>query len=58
MMESLERSMIQFHCQQGETLRIHEQYFQEQVEYAKYFFHLIQEEYSQLTFWRQCSSKS
>ena len=25
-MESLERSMIQFHSQQGETLRIHEQY--------------------------------
>jgi acyl transferase domain-containing protein/acyl carrier protein len=47
-MESLERSMIQFHSQQGETLRIHEQYLREQVEYTKHFFQLIQEEYSQL----------
>ena len=47
-MESLERSMMQFHSQQGETLRIHEQYLQEQVEYAKNFFQLIQQEYSQL----------
>ena len=47
-MESLERSMMQFHSQQGETLRIHEQYLREQVEYTKHFFQLIQEEYSQL----------
>ncbi|AFZ24743.1 polyketide-type polyunsaturated fatty acid synthase PfaA [Cylindrospermum stagnale PCC 7417] len=47
-MESLERSMMQFHSQQGETLRIHEQYLQEQVEYAKNFFQLIQQEYSRL----------
>ncbi|MBD2138882.1 acyltransferase domain-containing protein [Anabaena sp. FACHB-1237] len=47
-MESLERSMMQFHAQQGETLRIHEQYLQEQVEYTKNFFQLIQQEYSQL----------
>jgi acyl carrier protein len=47
-MESLERSMIQFHSQQGETLRIHEQYLREQIEYTKHFFQLIQEEYSQL----------
>jgi len=47
-MESLERSMMQFHSQQGETLRIHEQYLQEQVEHTKNFFHLIQQEYSQL----------
>lgn len=47
-MESLERSMMQFHSQQGETLRIHEQYLREQIEYSKHFFQLIQEEYSQL----------
>jgi acyl transferase domain-containing protein len=47
-MESLERSMMQFHSQQGETLRIHEQYLREQIEYTKHFFQLIQEEYSEL----------
>ncbi|MBE9007242.1 acyltransferase domain-containing protein [Fortiea sp. LEGE XX443] len=47
-MEGVERSMMQFHSQQGETLRIHEQYLLEQVEYAKNFFQLIQEQYSQL----------
>jgi len=47
-MESLERSMMQFHNQQGETLRIHEQYLREQVEYTKNFFQIIQQEYSQL----------
>lgn len=47
-MESLERSMMQFHSQQDETLRIHEQYLREQIEYTKHFFQLIQEEYSQL----------
>ncbi|MCC5613912.1 acyltransferase domain-containing protein [Nostoc sp. CHAB 5836] len=47
-MESLERSMMQFHSQQGETLRIHEQYLQEQLEYTKNFFQLIQQEYSQI----------
>jgi polyketide-type polyunsaturated fatty acid synthase PfaA len=46
--ESIERGMMQFHGQQGETLRIHEQYLLEQLEYAKNFFQLIQEEYSQL----------
>ncbi|HLO86975.1 MAG TPA: beta-ketoacyl synthase N-terminal-like domain-containing protein [Nostocaceae cyanobacterium] len=47
-MESVERSMMQFHTQQGETLRVHEQYLQEQVEYTKNFFQLIQQEYSQI----------
>jgi acyl transferase domain-containing protein len=47
-MESLERSMLQFHAQQGETLRIHEQYLREQLEYTKHFFQLIEQEYSQL----------
>ncbi|AFY35882.1 type I polyketide synthase [Calothrix sp. PCC 7507] len=47
-MEGLQRSMMQFHAQQGETLRIHEKYLQEQVEYSKNFFQLIQQQYSQL----------
>ncbi|HYW19231.1 MAG TPA: beta-ketoacyl synthase N-terminal-like domain-containing protein [Nodularia sp. (in: cyanobacteria)] len=46
--ESVERGMMQFHSQQGETLRIHEQYLLEQLEYAKNFFQLIQQEYSQI----------
>ncbi|BAZ12444.1 beta-ketoacyl synthase [Calothrix sp. NIES-4071] len=45
-MESLERSMMQFHSQQSETLRIHEQYLQHQVEHTKNFFQLIQQEYA------------
>ncbi|WGV27389.1 type I polyketide synthase [Halotia branconii] len=48
--ESVERSMMQFHAQQGETLRIHEKYLLEQVEYAKNFFQLIQQEYAQILF--------
>ncbi|MBW4586294.1 acyltransferase domain-containing protein [Aetokthonos hydrillicola Thurmond2011] len=47
-LESLNRSMEQFHTQQGETLRIHEQYLQHQVELTKNFFQLLQQEYSQL----------
>ncbi|MBD2294662.1 acyltransferase domain-containing protein [Anabaena sphaerica FACHB-251] len=47
-METFERSMMQFHSQQSETLRIHEQYLREQVEYTKNFFQLIQQEYSLL----------
>ncbi|WP_413172235.1 beta-ketoacyl synthase N-terminal-like domain-containing protein [Anabaena azotica] len=47
-MESFERSMMQFHNQQAETLRIHEKYLREQVEYTKNFFQLIQQEYSLL----------
>lgn len=47
-MDSFERSMMQFHHQQAETLRIHEQYLREQLEHTKNFFHLIQQEYSLL----------
>ena len=46
--DSLNRSMQQFHNQQGDTLRIHEQYLRKQVEYTKHFFQFIQQEYSQL----------
>ncbi|MEO1377335.1 MAG: beta-ketoacyl synthase N-terminal-like domain-containing protein, partial [Cyanobacteria bacterium J06635_10] len=46
--ESLERGMIQFHSHQGDTLRIHQQYLQNQAEYTKNFFQLIQQEYKQI----------
>ncbi|MDJ0795223.1 MAG: beta-ketoacyl synthase N-terminal-like domain-containing protein [Calothrix sp. MO_167.B12] len=46
--DSLNRSMQQFHSQQGDTLRVHEQYLREQVEYTKNFFQLLQQEYAQL----------
>jgi polyketide-type polyunsaturated fatty acid synthase PfaA len=46
--DSLNRSMQQFHSQQGDTLRVHQQYLREQVEYTQKFFQLIQREYSQL----------
>ncbi|MEM9927123.1 MAG: beta-ketoacyl synthase N-terminal-like domain-containing protein, partial [Cyanobacteria bacterium P01_D01_bin.50] len=46
--ESLERGMIQFHSHQGDTLRIHEQYLQSQIEYTKNFFQLIQQEYQEI----------
>ena len=46
--ESLERGMIQFHSHQGDTLRVHEQYLQDQVEYTKNFFQLVQQEYEQI----------
>lgn len=48
LMESLERSMMQFHSQQGDTLRIHEEYLNNQTEYTKNFFQLIQQEYARL----------
>jgi len=47
-MDSLERSMMQFHAHQGETLRVHEQYLQHQVEYKRNFFQTIQQEYFKL----------
>ena len=46
--DGLNRSMQQFHNQQGDTLRVHEQYLREQVEYTKSFFQLMQQEYSHL----------
>ncbi|MEO1559048.1 MAG: beta-ketoacyl synthase N-terminal-like domain-containing protein, partial [Cyanobacteria bacterium J06632_19] len=45
--ESLERGMVQFHSHQGDTLRVHQQYLQHQVEYTKNFFQHIQQEYEQ-----------
>jgi acyl transferase domain-containing protein/acyl carrier protein len=46
--ESLERGMVQFHSHQGDTLKVHEQYLQNQVEYTKNFFQHIQQEYEQV----------
>ncbi|WP_044290865.1 type I polyketide synthase [Rivularia sp. PCC 7116] len=46
--DSLERGMVQFHSHQGDTLRVHEQYLQHQVEYTKNFFQHIQQEYEQV----------
>ncbi|MEM6752110.1 MAG: beta-ketoacyl synthase N-terminal-like domain-containing protein [Cyanobacteria bacterium P01_C01_bin.38] len=46
--ESLERGMVQFHSHQGDTLKVHEQYLKDQVEYTKNFFQHIQQEYEQV----------
>ncbi len=46
--ESLERGMITFHSHQGDTLKVHEQYLQNQVEYTKNFFQHVQQEYEQI----------
>jgi len=43
--ESSERSMMRFHEHQGETLRIHEEYLNHQMEYANNFFQFIQQQY-------------
>ncbi|MCZ6635240.1 MAG: beta-ketoacyl synthase N-terminal-like domain-containing protein [bacterium] len=48
MVESLERSLTQFYNLQAETLRVHEQYLQGQMEYARTFFQLIQQQYALL----------
>ncbi|MGB7445286.1 MAG: beta-ketoacyl synthase N-terminal-like domain-containing protein, partial [Coleofasciculaceae cyanobacterium] len=47
-LESSERSMMRFHDHQGETLRIHEEYLNQQLEYAKNFFQLMQQQYGLL----------
>jgi len=47
-MESSESSMMRFHDHQAETLRLHEQYLNQQMEYAKTFFQLIQQQYDLL----------
>ncbi|MGL5063227.1 MAG: beta-ketoacyl synthase N-terminal-like domain-containing protein [Microcoleus sp.] len=47
--ESLQHSMMQFHKHHSETLRVHEQYLNQQVDYARNFFQLTQQAYSRLT---------
>jgi acyl transferase domain-containing protein/NAD(P)-dependent dehydrogenase (short-subunit alcohol dehydrogenase family) len=46
--ESLDRSITQFHAQQSETLHVHQQYLQNQLEYTKNFLQILQQEYAQL----------
>lgn len=46
--QSLERSINQFNNQQSDTLRVHEQYLQSQLEYTQNFFRLLQQEYANL----------
>ncbi|MEH2383663.1 MAG: beta-ketoacyl synthase N-terminal-like domain-containing protein [Nostoc sp.] len=50
---SLERGMLQFHNHHSETLRVHEQYLQHQVENSRQFFDRLQQEYSNLVFHTQ-----
>ncbi|MHC5828013.1 MAG: hypothetical protein ACYT04_72020, partial [Nostoc sp.] len=40
--------MLQFHNYHSETLRVHEQYLQHQIEYGRHFFDRLQQEYSNL----------
>ncbi len=43
-----ERSIMRFHEHHGETLRVHEQYLNDQTEHTKKYFQLLQQHYSQL----------
>ncbi|WP_293108294.1 phosphopantetheine-binding protein, partial [Moorena sp. SIOASIH] len=47
-LQSLERSMMQFHQHQGQTLNVHEQYLNHQLEYTKNFFQLVKQQYQQV----------
>ena len=46
--QSLERTMMQFHQQQGQTLNVHEQYLNHQLEYTKNFFQLVKQQYQEV----------
>lgn len=48
MLESLEYSLAQFNQHQKETLQVHGQYLNHQMEYAKIFYHLMQQQNSLL----------
>ncbi len=48
-LESLARSIEQFHAHQNETLGMHNQFLNQQSEYARSFIDLLQEEYQTLT---------
>ncbi|MCP4756342.1 MAG: acyltransferase domain-containing protein [Proteobacteria bacterium] len=43
-MESVERSLTSFHGHQNETLRIHEQFLNNQSEYSRSFFQIMQQQ--------------
>jgi polyketide-type polyunsaturated fatty acid synthase PfaA len=42
--QSLDKSLKQLNQHQGETLQVHAQYLNHQMEYAKIFFHLVQQQ--------------
>jgi polyketide-type polyunsaturated fatty acid synthase PfaA len=44
LLDSLEYGLDQLHQHQGETLQVHGQYLNHQMEYAKIFFHLMQQQ--------------
>lgn len=44
LLDSLEYGLYQLHQHQGETLQVHGQYLNHQMEYAKIFFHLMQQQ--------------
>src|SRR5579883_3432766 len=46
--DSLERSMMQFHNHQAETLHIHKEYLKHQMEYSNNYFQLTRQQYSML----------
>jgi acyl carrier protein len=46
--DSVERSMMQFHKHQAETLHIHEEYLKHQMEYSNNYFQLTRQQYSML----------
>ncbi|HXV98813.1 MAG TPA: hypothetical protein VEC93_10350, partial [Anaerolineae bacterium] len=45
-LDSLGHSMLRFHDHQGETGRIHQEYLNNQAEYFKSFFQLLQQQYA------------
>ncbi|MBW4552048.1 MAG: SDR family NAD(P)-dependent oxidoreductase [Aphanocapsa sp. GSE-SYN-MK-11-07L] len=47
-LQSSERSMMQFHHHQAETLQIHEQFLNHEMEYNNQFFQLVKEQYGLL----------
>jgi acyl transferase domain-containing protein len=46
--ESLERSMTQFHQHHGETLRVHDRSLQHQADHTRSFFQVLHHQYSEL----------
>jgi acyl transferase domain-containing protein len=47
-LKGLERSMMHFHNNQGETLRVHDQHLNQQVSYARDIFQMLQQQYALL----------
>jgi acyl transferase domain-containing protein len=48
-LKGLERSMLHFHNNQGETLKVHDQHLNQQVSYARDIFQMLQQQYALLT---------